>query len=95
MTERDNLLKEIFSRATYFATKAGNKTIPTTIGDAHKLYVESQKGILEKAGDWASWATSKLPFTRKTAEIKGGKRRSRARRSKRRRTAKRSSRKSH
>ncbi len=93
-SESDNLLKEIFDRATYFATKKGLKTIPTTLSGAEALYNEAQKSYTNKAKEIASSAAatvssfasgvwSKTPWGKKNESkpLAGGKRK--ARRSKR------------
>ncbi len=72
-SESDNLLKEIFDRATYYATKKGNKTIPTTIAGAEKLYTDAQKTRMNKAKEIAStvWSGTTSGVSSVISGVKG------------------------
>ncbi len=85
-SEIDNILKEIFDRASYYATQKGMKTIPTTIAGAEELYIDAKRtwantgrDAASAIGSAASAVWSLRPWASKP--LAGGKRK--ARRSKR------------
>ncbi len=61
--EMDNLLKEIYDRASYFALKKGKTVAPTTIGEADVLFKATKKTWSNTAGEW----TSKIGSTASSA----------------------------